>query len=311
MFVWHSLDAVTGDRSIRPTAWQSCQGDLSDEEWELIADLVPTYSGDGRMGRPAIHDKRDIVNAILYVAATGCQWRALPESYPNWNTVHRYHLAWSRDGTWEAIVDRLRALVRAREGRDPEPSAGSIDARSVQGASTVCGPTRGYDAGKKISGRKTFGVVDTLGLLLAVFVVPAGCSDNLGGIAVIDDAAPRAAGWPSCGSTPDSRTPSLTIAPPPTTLLWRPSTASKPTNSNRYPAAGSSNEPGRGWSITAASASTMNATPSSPPASSGPPTPASSSDASPPSPTPARTSATATQGDDRRNSSSRSCIPRH
>lgn len=143
------------------------------------------------MGRPAKHDKRDIVNAIFYVAATGCQWRALPAKYPHWNTVHRYHLTWSRDGTWEAICDRLRALVRARDGRDPAPSAGVVDARSVQGASTVCGLTRGYDAGKKISGRKTFGVVDTLGLLLAVFVVPASCSDNLGGIAAVDDAAPK------------------------------------------------------------------------------------------------------------------------
>lgn len=164
---------------------------MSDEEWDLIADLVPTYSGDGRMGRPALHDKRDIVNAIFYVAATGCQWRALPRHYPHWNTVHRYHLTWSQDGTWEAIVDRLRALVREREGRDPQPSAGSLDARSVQGASTVCGETRGYDAGKKVSGRRTFGVVDTLGLLLAVLVVPASVSDNIGGIAVVDDAAPK------------------------------------------------------------------------------------------------------------------------
>jgi transposase len=191
VFGWHSLNCVTGDRDGKPTTWQNCQSDLTDEEWALIADLVPTYSGGGRMGRPAIHDKRDIVNAIFYVAATGCQWRALPGSYPHWNTVHRYHLAWSHDGTWEAICDRLRGLVRERQGHDPEPSAGTIDARSVQGASTVCGETRGYDAGKKISGRKTFGVVDTLGLLLAVFVTPASCSDNIGGIAVVDDAAPK------------------------------------------------------------------------------------------------------------------------
>lgn len=157
---------MAGDGGGTARTWQSCQQDLSDQEWELIADLVPTYSGGGRMGRPATHAKRDIVNAILYVAATGCQWRALPRCYPNWNTVYRYHLAWSRDGTWEAIVDRLRALVREREGREPEPSAGIVDARSTQGASTVCCSTRGYDAGKKISGRKTFGVVDTLGLLL-------------------------------------------------------------------------------------------------------------------------------------------------
>jgi len=171
--------------------WQSCQEDLSDEEWDLIADLVPTYSRPGKVGRPAKHTKRQIVNGILYVAATGCQWRALPKSYPHWNTVHRYHVTWSRDGTWEAIVDRLRGLVRAREGRDAEPSAGIVDARSVQGASTVTSKTRGYDAGKKVSGRKVFGIVDTLGLLLAVVVVAANTSDNAGGIECVEDARPK------------------------------------------------------------------------------------------------------------------------
>ena len=154
----------------KPTPWRSLPADLSDEEWELIADLVPTYSGGGRMGRPAKWSKRQVVDAILYVAATGCQWRALPPHYPHWNTVHRYHLTWSRDGTWEKIVDRLRGLVRDREGRDPEASASVIDARSVRGASTVGASTVGYDASKKISGPKVFGLVDTLGLLVAVVV---------------------------------------------------------------------------------------------------------------------------------------------
>ena len=173
------------------TPWRTAHGDLTDEEWALIADLVPTYSGDGRMGRPAVHDKRDVVNAIFSVAATGCQWRALPERYPHWNTVHRYHLRWSRDGTWERICDRLRGLVREAEGRDAEASAGVIDARSVRGASTVTSSTRGYDAGKKVSGRKTFGVVDTLGLLVAVVVVVASTSDNVGGIAAVDRVRPK------------------------------------------------------------------------------------------------------------------------
>ena len=126
------------------------------------------------------------MNAILYVAATGCQWRALPPHYPHWNTVHRYHLTWSRDGTWEKIADRLRELVRAQEDRDPDPSGSVIDARSVQGASTVGLSTRGYDAGKKVSGRKVFGLVDTLGLLIGVVVVAANVSDNTGGIEVVD-----------------------------------------------------------------------------------------------------------------------------
>jgi transposase len=170
------------------TTWRSTQGDLSDEEWELIADLIPTYSGDGRMGRPTKWDKRDIVNAIFYVTATGCQWRALPANYPHWNTVHRYHVRWSQKGVWEKVCARLRDQVRQREGREAEPSAGVIDARSVRGASTVTSSTRGYDAGKKISGRKTFGVVDTLGLLIAVVVVAASVSDNVGGIATVDRA---------------------------------------------------------------------------------------------------------------------------
>ena len=127
--------------------WRSTHGDLSDEEWELICDLVPTYSGPGRIGRPSKRSKRDIVNAILYVAATGCQWRALPACYPQWNTVHRYHVTWSTDGTWEAICQRLTELVRTREGRDAEASAGVVDARSVRGTSTVTRATRGYDAG--------------------------------------------------------------------------------------------------------------------------------------------------------------------
>ncbi len=110
---------------------------------------------------------------------------------PNWNTVHRYHLQWSKDGTWERVATHLARLVRAGEGKDPDPSAGIVDARTARGAATVTSTTRGYDAGKKISGRKTFGVVDTFGILLAVIVVAASTSDNAGGIAVMDRAAKR------------------------------------------------------------------------------------------------------------------------
>ncbi len=146
---------------------------MSDEEWALIADLVEPYSSRGKMGRPVKNDRRAVVDGIFYVAATGCQWRALPEKYPHWSTVHRYHLTWSRDGTWERICDRLRGLVREKEGREEAPSASIIDARSVRGAATVGAATRGYDAGKKVNGRKVFGVVDTLGLLVAVVTLVA------------------------------------------------------------------------------------------------------------------------------------------
>lgn len=173
--------------------WRTTHGDMTDEEWELIADLVAPYWSPGKMGRPVEVPRRRVVDAIFYVAATGCQWRALPACYPNWNTVHRYHLTWSRDGTWEAIAARLAAAVRTAEGRTAEPTAGIVDARSVRASPTVAADSKGYDAGKKISGRKTFGIVDTLGLLVAVVVVAASVSDNAGGIAVADRSRARSA----------------------------------------------------------------------------------------------------------------------
>ena len=173
------------DKESKAEVWRSLPADLTDEEWDLIRDLVPTYSGGGAMGRPAKWQKREIVNAVLYVAATGCQWRALPDRYPHWNTVHRYHVTWSRDGTWEKIVDRLRRMLRVSQGRKPDPTGSVIDARSVRGAATVDASSRGFDAAKRTSGRKVFGVVDTLGLLVAVVVVAANVSDNAGGTATV------------------------------------------------------------------------------------------------------------------------------
>jgi transposase len=182
---------VDSDPATNAQTWRTTHGDMTDEEWELIADLVAPYWRPGGIGRPVKVDRRRVVDAIFYVAATGCQWRALPACYPNWNTVHRYHLTWSRDGTWERIAARLAAAVRDAEGRAGEPSAGIVDARTVRGAATVSADTRGYDAGKKISGRKTFGIVDTLGLLVAVVVVAASVSDNAGGMTVTDRARVR------------------------------------------------------------------------------------------------------------------------
>jgi transposase len=147
--------------------------------------------GWGPHGPPCENDRRCIVDAIFYVSATGCQWRALPAEYPNWNTCHRYHLTWSRDGTWATVARRLTAAARQLEGRDPESSGGVIDARTARGAATVTSETRGYDGGKKISGRKAFGIVDTLGLLIAVIVLAANVSDNTGGIEVVGRARKR------------------------------------------------------------------------------------------------------------------------
>ena len=97
--------------------WRTTHGDMTDEEWELIADLVSPYWTSGVDGSTGQSGSAPVVDAIFYVVATGCQWRALPNSYPNWNTVHRYHLEWSRDGTWERVAERLAAAVRQKEGR--------------------------------------------------------------------------------------------------------------------------------------------------------------------------------------------------
>jgi len=175
-----------GNAAKKASEWRTTHGDMSDEEWELIADLVDPNWRPGDIGRPATINRREIVDAIFYVTATGCQWRALPKCYPNCKTVHRLHVKWSRDGTWARIAARLAEKAREREGREPEASAGIIDARSVRAASTISKETKGYDAGKKINGRKTFGVVDTLGILVAVIVVAASASDNVGGMAVVD-----------------------------------------------------------------------------------------------------------------------------
>jgi len=182
------------DNPINRNEWPSNPTRLSDEEWALISDLVTEAPRPrGHIGRPLQHDRRDVVDAILYVAATGCQWRALPRYFPHWNTVHRYHVTWSRDGTWEKMADRLRELVREGECREAEPSAGAIDARSVQGASTVGALTRGFDAGKHVSGRKLFGVVDTLGLLMGIVIVAASVSDNTGGTQTVDKVVHKSA----------------------------------------------------------------------------------------------------------------------
>jgi putative transposase len=100
--------------------------DLTDAEWTILASLLPPPK---RLGRPARVDRREVVNAILYVLRTGCQWRYLPEGFPNWNTVYWYFLRWQDDGTWERITDSLRRRLRLQLGRNPEPSATERGAR--------------------------------------------------------------------------------------------------------------------------------------------------------------------------------------
>lgn len=130
---------------------------------------------EGRAGRRAgeKHPRRRIVDAIFYVVRTGCAWRRLPKDFAPWPTVYWYFTWWHDGGTVERLHDALRDRVRVADGRSVEPSAGLIDSQSVHTADTVPVSTRGFDAGKKVKGRKRFIVTDTLGLLLSVHVVAA------------------------------------------------------------------------------------------------------------------------------------------
>jgi transposase len=131
-------------------------------------------------GRPEKHSRREVVNAIQYVVRTGCSWRQLPSDFPPWETVYWHFKRWRDDGSLRRLHDTLRATVRKSEGRGLEPTAAIIDAQSVKGADTVGKATRGYDAGKKINGRKRHIVVDTIGLMVLVLVTAASVQDRDG-----------------------------------------------------------------------------------------------------------------------------------
>lgn len=147
--------------------------DLTDAEWALVSDL---FERQGGRGAPPTHERRVLVNACFYVVRTGCAWRLLPKSFPPWRAVYKAFRGWAHAGTFEAVHDRLRQQWRDRIGRAPEPTAAIIDAQSTR--STAQGGNTGFDAGKKVKGRKRNLVVDTLGLLLAVTVTPASVQDR-------------------------------------------------------------------------------------------------------------------------------------
>ena len=109
---------------------KSYPSDLSDAQWAILEPLLGAPAA--RPGRPRSHPRREVVDAILYVLRTGCQWRYLPEGFPHWNTVYWYFKRWRDDGTWERVNDALRRRLRVRLGREPEPSAGSVDSQSAR-----------------------------------------------------------------------------------------------------------------------------------------------------------------------------------
>jgi transposase len=157
--------------------------DLTDAQWSLIEPLLPPPAAGGRAEK---HPRREIVNAILYLDRAGCAWRLLPKCFPPWETVYWHWARWKNDATVDRVHDALRDRLRDAEGRDPMASAGIIDSQSLRGADTVAASQRGYDAGKCTNDTKRHLVVDTLGLLLVVFVTAASVQDRDGGRRVLD-----------------------------------------------------------------------------------------------------------------------------
>jgi putative transposase len=149
--------------------------DLTDSQWNHIKDFFPQPKP---TGRPREVDFREIINAILYLLFTGCQWRFLPNDYPKWRTVYGYFAQWQQDGTWFRIHETARSDLRKKKGKHKHPTAGSADSQSVK--TTSVPSSRGFDAGKKINGRKRHILVDTLGLMIALCVTTACVQDRDG-----------------------------------------------------------------------------------------------------------------------------------
>jgi putative transposase len=161
--------------------------ELSDEQWDLVSDL---FDPPGRRGAPALIARREMVDAMLFLCRTGCQWRYLPERYPAWGAVWQQWLRWRANGVWQRAMARLAALVRVEHGREPSPSMVVIDAQTVKGGRY--GPTyhaAGGRGGRTIGAKRRI-LVERIGLPVAARVDPARPHDVMAGRALLHDALP-------------------------------------------------------------------------------------------------------------------------
>ncbi|MBK5191518.1 MAG: IS5 family transposase [Methanosarcinales archaeon] len=162
---------------------KSYPSDLNDAEWQIIEPLIPPAKTGGR---PREQDMCEIVNAMFYLLRAGCSWRMLPHDFPPWQTVYYYFAQWRDGEIFRQMNDMLRARLRVAAGREEQPSAAILDSQSVKTTETK--GERGYDAGKKVNGRKRHILVDTMGLLLMVVVHIASVQDRDGAMIVLQKA---------------------------------------------------------------------------------------------------------------------------
>jgi transposase len=180
--------------------------DTTDAQWAVIDRLLPDPAWlAGKGGRLEVHCRRAVVDAIFYLVGNGITWQALPADFPPWSTVYNYLAAWEAAGVTQDVLDGLRDRVRLASNHAAVPSAAVIDSQSGKAAETVGAASRGYDAGKKINGRKRPVAVDTLGLLLCVLVTAASVQDCDGARPLLDQLAASCpgSGW----SGPTAATP--------------------------------------------------------------------------------------------------------